>query len=373
MLNVLLQTILPIFSIILLVYLLSRKQIIDAAYSKTANQIVFYVAIPAMILKEISSAPFTSNFNVTAVMCTLGAMGLIVLLGMVGMKWMKIPNGRKGTFLQSSFHGNIGYMSYAIAYFALGEGHFAKMVILGSFVMLGQNILAVWTLATFGQSGGEKKSGLIILKNILSNPIIVTVGIGMGCSGLGLTIPGPVQKGLDILGGMAFPTALLLIGAGLSFGSLGNMAREVAGIGLLKLVVLPSVGYLLMRWAAVPDSVLLPGIILLASPPATVTYVMATELGGKTVEAGVRQAGETAVSIQTMEEGAADTVQAAAQIKASTNEQVAGLNQVAQAMENIRSASDQIVASMRQAEESTSSLNDMGRKLRGLVERFRVT
>ncbi len=101
--------------------------------------------------------------------------------------------------------------------------------------------------------------------------------------------------------------------------------------------------------------------------------VMATELGGKTVEAGVRQAGETAVSIQTMEEGAADTVQAAAQIKASTNEQVAGLNQVAQAMENIRSASDQIVASMRQAEESTSSLNDMGRKLRGLVERFRVT
>lgn len=101
--------------------------------------------------------------------------------------------------------------------------------------------------------------------------------------------------------------------------------------------------------------------------------VMATEQGGKSVEAGVRQTGETADAIQAMEEGAADTVQAASQIKASTNEQVAGLNQVAQAMDNIRSASDQIVLSTRQAEESTAALNEMGKKLKGLVERFKVS
>lgn len=101
--------------------------------------------------------------------------------------------------------------------------------------------------------------------------------------------------------------------------------------------------------------------------------VMATEQGGKTVEAGVRQTNETAGAIQAMEEGAAGTVQAAAQIKASTNEQVAGLNQVAQAMDNIRNASDQIVLSTRQAEESTAALNEMGKKLRTLVEKFRVS
>lgn len=101
--------------------------------------------------------------------------------------------------------------------------------------------------------------------------------------------------------------------------------------------------------------------------------VMATEQGGKTVEAGVRQTSETAGAIQAIEEGASGTVQAAAQIKASTNEQVAGLNQVAQAMDNIRSASDQIVLSTRQAEESTAELNEMGKKLRALVEKFRVS
>ena len=100
--------------------------------------------------------------------------------------------------------------------------------------------------------------------------------------------------------------------------------------------------------------------------------VMATEQGGKTVEAGVRQTIETESSIQSIEQGADGTVQAAAQILASTNEQVAGLNQVALAMENIRAASDQIVLSTRQSENSTSELTEMGKKLRQLVERFKV-
>ena len=100
--------------------------------------------------------------------------------------------------------------------------------------------------------------------------------------------------------------------------------------------------------------------------------VMATEQGGKIVEIGVRQSGETEETIRTIEEGAVDTVQAAAQILASTNEQVVGLNQVSLAMENIRTASDQIVLSTRQAEESMAQLNDMGRRLRQMVEQFKV-
>ena len=66
-------------------------------------------------------------------------------------------------------------------------------------------------------------------------------------------------------------------------------------------------------------------------------------------------------------------MQATAQILASTNEQVAGINQVAIAMDNIRSASDQIVISMRQAEDATSSLNQMSSKLWSLIERFKVS
>ncbi|MEI6703892.1 MAG: methyl-accepting chemotaxis protein [Deltaproteobacteria bacterium] len=101
--------------------------------------------------------------------------------------------------------------------------------------------------------------------------------------------------------------------------------------------------------------------------------VMATEQGGKTVETSVRQTADTEPSIHAIEHGAAVTAQASAQILASTNEQVAGLNQVAAAMDNVRNASDQIVISIRQADESVSSLDELGKKLWRLVERLKVT
>jgi len=294
MLHVLINTIFPIFSIILLGYFLSLKQIINADFARPANQIVFNVAIPAMLLNEISQAPFRENFNSTAVLCCLAALGGLTLVAVVLAKILKISEASRGTFVQSSLHGNIGYMSYAIAYYTLGEAHFAKMAILGSFVMLAQNLLGVWALTAF--TPGASTSGRMrgTLKHIFRNPIIVTVALGIVYSALGFSIPGPIQRGLNILSGMAFPTALLLSGESLSFGAVRVMVREVVGIGLLKLLGLPFLGYVLMKLAGVPDALILVGMILLASPPATVTYVMATEMGGNPELAA------TSVSIHTL-------------------------------------------------------------------------
>ncbi len=282
MINILVNTILPIFSIILLGYLLQRKGVIDPAFSRTANQLVFNIGIPAMVINEITRASFKDNFNLLAVFCTLAALGIMLLLSLAAVRVLSVRGSRRGTFVQSSFHGNIGYMAYAIAYYALGEVNFARMAILSSFLMVAQNLLAVWALTIY--SPDFRLSGprglTIILKNIVTNPIIATIAIGLTYSALGLTIPSPLQKGLDILSGMALPTALILIGSSLSFGALRSMVKEIVSIGAMKLFALPITGYFLMLFFQVPEHLVLPGVILLASPPATVSYVMATELGG---------------------------------------------------------------------------------------------
>ena len=294
MFHVLVNTIFPIFSIILLGYFLSLKQIITSGFARPANQIVFNVAIPAMLLNEITQAPFRQNFNSTAVVCCLAALGGLTLAAVLLAKLMKLPDVSRGTFVQSCLHGNIGYMSYAIAYYTLGESHFARMAILSSFVMLAQNLLGVWALTAFNPETGAAGRMLGTLRQILRNPVIVTVALGIVYSAMGFSIPGPLQRGLNILSGMAFPTALLLIGASLSFSAARVMVREVVGIGLLKLLGLPFLGYVLMKSTGVPDAIILVGMIILASPPATVTYVMASEMGGHPELAA------TSVSIHTL-------------------------------------------------------------------------
>jgi len=277
-----LESVLPIFSIILLGYLLKHYRVITPVYAKTANQIVYYVAIPAMLFYAIARAPFKENFHIGAVLSLLGALGVQVIFGLWLIQLLRIPHERRGTFLHSSFHGNLGYMAYAIVYYALGKDEFARTAILSSFLMVGQNVLAIWALITFGRgrSSVDRKRLWIPISYIFHHPIILTVVAGTLYSALNLPLPVLIGRGLEILSGMALPTALLLIGASLSFGTFRLMAKEIFTIGILKLVTLPLIGYAIMASAHVPDSTILPGVILLAAPPATVTYVMGIEMGG---------------------------------------------------------------------------------------------
>ncbi len=105
---------------------------------------------------------------------------------------------------------------------------------------------------------------------------------------------------------------------------------------------------------------------------ATNAAVMATEQGSKAVEAGERQSGEAGEAIRLLADSIADSADASTQIAASSHQQTVGMEQVAQAMENIKQASTLSVTSTRQAEQSAQNLHELGQKLKGLVEQFKL-
>lgn len=105
---------------------------------------------------------------------------------------------------------------------------------------------------------------------------------------------------------------------------------------------------------------------------ATGSAVLATEQGSKAVEAGVRQAQSAGEAIRQLGESIAESAQAANQIAVSSQQQLAGMDQLAQATENIKVATSQNLESTRQAETATRSVHDLGKKLEQLVGRYRV-
>ena len=105
---------------------------------------------------------------------------------------------------------------------------------------------------------------------------------------------------------------------------------------------------------------------------ATNAAVMATEQGSKAVEAGERQSGEAGEAIRALADSIAEAANASTQIAASSHQQMVGMEQVAQAMENIKEASTLSVTSTRQAEQSAQNLHELGQRLKGLLERFKL-
>jgi methyl-accepting chemotaxis protein len=105
---------------------------------------------------------------------------------------------------------------------------------------------------------------------------------------------------------------------------------------------------------------------------ATSAAVLATEQGGKAVEAGVKQTGETGESIRLLAEGIGDAAQAATQIAASSQQQMVGMDQVALAMESIKQASMQNVAGTKQAETAAQQLHELGQQMKQLAAQYKV-
>ena len=105
---------------------------------------------------------------------------------------------------------------------------------------------------------------------------------------------------------------------------------------------------------------------------ATGAAVMATEQGSKAVEAGVVQSTLAGRSIQTLVEGMTEAAHAAAQIAASSQQQLAGVDQVASAMTSINQAGAQNVDSARQMEAAAGSIKALAEGLKRLIDHYKT-
>lgn len=105
---------------------------------------------------------------------------------------------------------------------------------------------------------------------------------------------------------------------------------------------------------------------------ATATAVLATEQGSKAVDAGTRQTESAGESIHVLAGSVTDAAQAATQIAASSQQQLVGVDQVAGAMESIKQASAQNVAGAKQLEDAARNINDLGLRLKQIVDRYKV-
>jgi len=277
------HTIVPIFMIVLLGWAVRAKGFISPEFFGPANRLVYYLAIPAMIFRSISGASIGENFHGIALFLTLTALVISYAISWGACRLRNIPANLAGTFIQSAGHGNLGYIGLAVAFYFLGDKGLVKASLIAGFLMILQNLLSVIALqyhASNAQSGPLEKGGKGLVASLFGNPVIISAMAGILASLFQMPIPTILQRVLDILSGMALPLALLLIGGSLSLEVVRKYFWPSMGVVFLKLVVLPSIGFLLFRTFGVSSVEYLPGLILLAAPTATVSYVMAREMRG---------------------------------------------------------------------------------------------
>ena len=288
------STIIPVFAVIILGCFARWKGFIPPDFLAPANRLVYYLAIPAMIFHSISKASLKTQFDSTVLTVTL-----LAVIAVFAVAWglglvRRIERKQMGTFMQCSFHGNLGYIGLAVSYYYLGNEGFVRASIIAGFIMILQNFLAVVALQLHAENMELKKNIWEVVLRILGNPVILSALAGILYSLTGLRLPLVIDRSLAILSGLALPMALLIIGASLSFEVMQLQLPRVLSTSVMKLILLPGLGLIFYRSYGLALQDYLPGLILLASPSATLTYVMAKEMNGDTDFA------VAAISISTM-------------------------------------------------------------------------
>jgi methyl-accepting chemotaxis protein len=113
-------------------------------------------------------------------------------------------------------------------------------------------------------------------------------------------------------------------------------------------------------------------VILNDIQKAVLAAVRATEQGHKAVNAGIKQSTEAGNALGTLAASVEETAQAAVQIAASSQQQVAGVEQVALAMENIKQASAKNAEGTRNTERAATNLRELSQTLKQLVGRIKT-
>lgn len=283
MLNVL-EIVLPVFLVIGLGYVIRRIGLVDERFFSQVNQLVYSVCLPLLLVYKIATADFSKSFNFNLVLASSGAVACCFGVAFLYGKWRGFPAAIQGAFCQGAFRGNLAYIGLAIIFNAYGDIGLGRAGILLGFLIPVLNLFAILALLLPQQK--QQSNPLEIVRQVISNPLILASLIGLLWSFFQLPMPRIVDRSLAIATGMTLPLALLSIGGGFSLARLsGDLGKAVLATSL-KLILLPLLCAGLMLGLGISGMDFAIGVLMAGAPTAVATYIMASKMGGDRELAG---------------------------------------------------------------------------------------
>jgi malate permease and related proteins len=293
----LLNIVLPIFLLVALGWLLRRQGMISPAVDDTLSRLVFNVAAPALLLRSMARTSLGDavDLGMLAVLVAITvALSLAVYAAARGT-----TAARRGVLAQGANRSNMVFVGLPIVANAYGDpGLAAAAVVVGVMVVV-YNLLAVLLLTLPHRARSAWSPGVWTEAAVLClrNPLIIGCGVGMLWAATGRDLPLVLDRTLDLVGGVALPLALLSVGAGLDLRRLRAEVGATALTSALKLGVYPAAVWLGLRALGLDGMALAVPVLLMASPTAVTSYVMAREMQGDERLAGAIVIGTTVVSL----------------------------------------------------------------------------
>src|SRR5512136_2212348 len=135
------ETIVPIFIMILSGYAIKRSGFLKDEFFSDANRFVYFCSLPFLIFTGIMKSNL-SGLSFIAI-ASVVIPTLIVFFSGLGLgRLMGFSGGSLGTFVQATFHGNVSYVGLAVVFYMLGEKGLDQASLIIGFLIITTNGLS---------------------------------------------------------------------------------------------------------------------------------------------------------------------------------------------------------------------------------------
>ncbi len=269
--------VLPVFLVVAFGFLLRFTTLVDKDFLKQLNNLVYFVALPALLFHKISTADFSATFN-PALLIGMMLATAAVFAGSYYYAFLRgYSPGSKGAFCQGSFRGNLSYIGLAIIFNAYGEQGLAIGGVVLGFLIPFVTFLSILAMLLPQKQGRQKLGVDFWAAQLLYNPLVIASFAGIVWSLLSIGMPEVFDRSFTIITGMSLPLALIAIGASFSFKNLKGEVTKAVLASLVKLVWLPFVTAVVLVAMGVGGVELATGVMLSAAPTATLSYIIAVQ------------------------------------------------------------------------------------------------
>lgn len=255
--GLLLNQILIMFILMCAGYVLYRVKFISDQGSKDMGKILLYLVIPVVIIKNFMIERSGENVSalISSVLVSCIAMGIAVLVSYVFF------GKRDGVANFSSSFSNAGFIGIPLITATLGEGavfYISMMIVLINALQ--------WTYGVYVMSGDRS---VMKPKNIITNPIVIAVVIGLVLFINGIQMPVLVTDVFDLVSGLNTPLAMMVSGVYLAQCDLLGMLKKknIYFVSFVRLILIPLVTLAVFALLPVGNETIRMAVLIAAACP----------------------------------------------------------------------------------------------------------
>lgn len=270
--------ILSLFFIMVVGYILRKRNVFDEAADIRFTRLIIYVSLPAQIIKAfVVNQGIVSNKEVLLMFgISLLTYLLYAVIGLLFIFIFRVPSDKRGPYLFMMMFGNVGFMGFPLTEALLGEEALIYAVIFNVIF----NLL-VYSIGIF-MIGKREEEFRFPIKKLLNMPLISAV-ISIVLYFGKIQLPEVVIQSLDFMGNITTPVAMLILGSTIAKMPWKELFDEwrIYVFTIFKLLVIPVLVIVILNFAPDINPLIYGSLILLsATPVATNTIMLAIEYDG---------------------------------------------------------------------------------------------